>query len=138
MSAEEDLRGRLADFTASIISAYVSRNHLPMGELPALIQSVYGHLNKLGQPPALEPEPLVPPVPIKRTVTPNAIISLEDGKPYKTLKRHLTSRGITPEQYRQKWGLPPDYPMTAANYAARRADLAKTSGLGQQRRRRSA
>jgi predicted transcriptional regulator len=70
-------------------------------------------------------------VPIKKTVTPDYLISLEDGRRYRTLKRHLAGRGLTPEQYRQKWGLPPDYPMVAANYAAQRSELAKSIGLGQ-------
>ncbi|ACA14652.1 transcriptional regulator, MucR family [Methylobacterium sp. 4-46] len=118
---------------ADIIAAYVSHNSVPVAELPALIQAVYDQLGRLGQPPAPEPERPVPPIPIKRTVTPDAIISLEDGRPYKSLKRHLSTRGLTPEQYRDKWGLPPDYPMVAANYAAQRSELAKASGLGRRR-----
>jgi predicted transcriptional regulator len=72
-------------------------------------------------------------VPIKKSVTPDAIYSLEDGKPYKSLKRHLAGRGLTPAEYRNKWGLPTDYPITAPNYAARRSELAKTMGLGRKR-----
>ncbi|WP_407530287.1 MucR family transcriptional regulator [Methylobacterium oryzisoli] len=120
---------------AAIVSAYVAKNPIRPGDLPALIQAVHSSLIQLGTPSAPEPEKLTPPVPIKRTVTPDHIISLEDGKPYKTLKRHLSGRGLTPDQYRQKWGLPSDYPMVAANYAAQRSELAKTSGLGQSRRR---
>ena len=123
---------------ADIIAAYVSRNNVPVSQLPALIHSIHDQLVKLGQPATPEREPLVPPVPIKKTVTPDHIISLEDGRPYRTLKRHLAGRGLTPEQYRAKWGLPPDYPMTAANYAAQRSELAKTSGLGRSRQKRSA
>lgn len=123
---------------ADIVSAYVSHNNVPVGELPALIQSVHDQLVKLGQPAAPEPESLVPPVPIKKTVTPDAIISLEDGKPYKSLKRHLSTRGLAPEEYRRKWGLPPDYPMVAANYAAQRSELAKSIGLGRPRQKRAA
>ena len=119
--------------TADIVAAYVSNNPLPPVQLGQLIADVHGALTALIAPPAPEPEPLVPPVPIKRTVTPDHIISLEDGRPYKTLKRHLSGRGLTPEQYRQKWGLPPDYPMVAATYAAQRSELAKSSGLGQGR-----
>jgi predicted transcriptional regulator len=108
-----------------------------VGELPTLIRSVHEQLGKLGQPATPEREPLVPPIPIKKTVTPDHIISLEDGRPYRTLKRHLAGRGLTPEEYRRKWGLPPDYPMTAANYAAQRSELAKSSGLGRPRQKRS-
>jgi predicted transcriptional regulator len=122
---------------ADIVSAYVSHNNVPVGELPALIQSVHDQLSRLGQPATPEPEKLTPPVPIKKTVTPDHIISLEDGRPYKTLKRHLSGRGLTPAEYRRKWGLPPDYPMVAANYAAQRSDLAKSIGLGRPRQKRS-
>ncbi|WP_298958809.1 MucR family transcriptional regulator [uncultured Methylobacterium sp.] len=120
--------------TADIVSAYVSNNSVPMADIRGVIEAVHTSLSHLGSPPPSEPEKLTPPVPIRRTVTPDAIISLEDGKPYKTLKRHLAGRGLTPEQYRQKWGLPPDYPMVASNYAAQRSELARTSGLGQRRR----
>jgi predicted transcriptional regulator len=123
---------------ADIVSAYVSYNHLSVGELPALIHSVHDQLVKLGQPAEPEAERLVPPVPIKKTVTPDAIISLEDGRLYKSLKRHLSTRGLTPEEYRRKWGLPPDYPMVAANYAAQRSELAKSIGLGRPRQKRAA
>ncbi|ACL57085.1 MucR family transcriptional regulator [Methylobacterium nodulans] len=120
---------------ADIVSAYVSHNNVPPGELTALIRSVYDQLGKLGRPAEPEPERPVPPVPIRKSVTPGAIISLEDGKPYKSLKRHLRTRGLTPQQYRQKWDLPPDYPMVAADYAARRSELAKANGLGRSRQR---
>ncbi|WP_018263358.1 MucR family transcriptional regulator, partial [Methylobacterium sp. WSM2598] len=118
------------DTAAVIVAAYVSNNSVPLGELPALIQSVHAALEGLGKPTEPEPVRLVPPVPIKKTITPDAIISLEDGKPYKSLKRHLSGRGLTPEQYREKWGLPPDYPMVAASYAAQRSEIAKGFGLG--------
>ncbi|TNC11943.1 MucR family transcriptional regulator [Methylobacterium terricola] len=123
-----------ADFVslaAAIVSAYVTRNSVPAGDLPTVIVATYAALTKLGGPaePAKEERP-TPPVPIKKTVTPDYIISLEDGRPYKTLKRHLAGRGITPEAYRQKWGLPHDYPMVASTYAAQRSQLAKVSGLG--------
>ncbi|ACL57454.1 MucR family transcriptional regulator [Methylobacterium nodulans] len=123
----------LAGLTGRIVSAYVAHNAVPAAELPVLIASLHGALAGLGQPAEPEVPALVPPVPIRKTVTPDAIISLEDGKPYKTLKRHLAGRGLTPEQYRAKWGLPPDYPMTAANYAAQRSELAKKTGLGRLR-----
>lgn len=126
---------QMIDLAANIVSAYVSRNNVPASELPNLITATHAALMKLGQPVGpVEAEKPTPPVPIRRTVTPDHIISLEDGKPYKTLKRHLAGRGLTPEQYRQKWGLPPDYPMVAASYAAQRSELAKSSGLGQSRR----
>ena len=128
----------LVGLTSDIVSAYVSSNPVPASELPALLQSVYASLVRIGQPAEPEPVKLTPPVPIKKTVMPDAIISLEDGKPYKSLKRHLTTRGLTPDQYRQKWGLPPDYPMVAATYAAQRSELAKSLGLGQQRRKAAA
>jgi predicted transcriptional regulator len=128
----------LIDLSAGIVAAYVSRNSIPIGDLGTLIASVHRSLEKLTAPPAPEPEKLTPPVPIRKTVTPDHIISLEDGKPYKSLKRHLAGRGLTPDQYRQKWGLPHDYPMVAASYAAQRSELAKSIGLGQQRKSRGA
>ncbi|MFE1603297.1 MucR family transcriptional regulator [Methylobacterium sp. ID0610] len=121
---------------AATVSAYVSCNNVPVGELPALIQHVYDQFRSLGQPAEPEAEPLVPPVPIKKTVTPDHIISLEDGKPYKTLKRHLAIRGLTPEEYRYKWGLPSDYPMVAASYTTQRSELAKANGLGKSPQKR--
>ncbi|AWB20560.1 MucR family transcriptional regulator [Methylobacterium currus] len=128
----------LIELAADVVSAYVANNSVPAADVPGLIAAVHASLNQLGAAPAPEPERATPPVPIRKTVTPDHIISLEDGKPYKTLKRHLAGRGLTPEQYRQKWGLPPDYPMVAANYAAQRSELAKSSGLGQSRRGRGA
>jgi predicted transcriptional regulator len=123
---------------ADIVGAYVTKNNVPASELPGLIAATHAALVKLSAPPALEVEKPTPPVPIRKTVTPDHIISLEDGKPYKSLKRHLTTRGLTPDQYRQKWGLPHDYPMVAANYAAARSELAKSLGLGQIRRDQAA
>ncbi|MBY0295358.1 MAG: MucR family transcriptional regulator [Methylobacterium sp.] len=126
------------ELVSDIVSAYVSKNNVPPGELPVLIRSVYQSLGSLGQPSEPEPVKLTPPVPIRKSVTPDHIISLEDGKAYKSLRRHLTTRGLTPVEYRQKWGLPSDYPMVAPNYAAQRSELAKATGLGQQRRRAAA
>ena len=126
-----------ADFiglAAAIVGAYVTRNNVPASELPGLIAATHTALAKLIAPPAPEVEKPTPPVPIRKTVTPDHIISLEDGKPYKSLKRHLSTRGLSPDQYRQKWGLPHDYPMVAATYAAQRSELAKSLGLGQIRR----
>ena len=124
----------LVDLTASIVGAYVAKNSVPVADLPGLIASTHAALAGLGAPALVEEKP-VPPVPIRKTITPDHLISLEDGKPYKSLKRHLTTRGLTPDEYRRKWGLPHDYPMVAANYAAQRSELAKSSGLGQVRRK---
>ncbi|MGY2050425.1 MucR family transcriptional regulator [Methylobacterium sp. JK268] len=121
------------DLTAELVAAYVSNNPLPQGELPALVEGVHRALSGLAAPKSPEAARPVPPVPIRKTVTPDAIISLEDGKPYKSLKRHLRTRGLTPEAYRAKWDLPADYPMVAANYAAQRSELAKASGLGRRK-----
>lgn len=125
---------------ADVVSSYVANNSLPAQDLPALIEQVHGAFKALNHP--REPEaaqPLKPAVPIRRSVTPDFIVCLEDGKKFKSLKRHLRTRyGLTPEQYREKWGLPDDYPMVAPNYARARSDLAKEMGLGQQRRRRRA
>lgn len=126
------------ELTAEIVSAYVSNNSVPASEMPALINQIHQALVRVGGGQSEAPsEPLKPAVSIKRSVTPDYIICLEDGKKFKSLKRHLrTQYNMTPEQYREKWGLPPDYPMVAPNYAAARSQLAKQMGLGQQRRRR--
>ena len=126
----------LAELTADMVSAYVSNNSLTAPDLPALIQSIYSALGGLIAPsaaPAVEKP--VPAVPIKKSVMPDYIVSLEDGRQFKSLKRHLSGRGMTPAEYRAKWELPKDYPMVAPNYAARRSELAKASGLGQRRRK---
>jgi len=130
----------LIGLTADIVSAYVSNNSVPTAELPSLINSVHEALKRTGvrssEPVAEAP---VPAVPVKKSVTPDFIICLEDGKKFKSLKRHLrTTYDLTPEQYRAKWGLPSDYPMVAPNYAKARSDLAKSMGLGQQRTKASA
>ncbi len=132
----DDLTQQDTDFiglAADIVGAYVTKNNVPASELPNLIAATHAALVKLTAPPVPTAEKPTPPVPIRKTVTPEHIISLEDGKPYKSLKRHLTTRGLTPDQYRQKWGLPHDYPMVAANYAAQRSELAKSIGLGRGR-----
>ncbi len=124
--------------TANIVSAYVSNNSVAAADIPALINQVHAALQRVstGKGEA-SGEPLKPAVTIKKSITPEHIICLEDGKKFKSLKRHLrTQYNMTPEQYREKWGLPPDYPMVAPNYAAARSQLAKQMGLGQQRRRR--
>lgn len=127
----------LIELSANIVSAYVSKNAVPLAELPTLIGTIHAALTGLGTPAETAPK-LEPRVPIRKSITPDALISLEDGRPYKTLKRHLSKLGLTPEQYRTKWGLPPDYPMVAARYAERRSELAKSLGLGQIRRNRAA
>lgn len=122
----------LLELTTSIVSAYVASNNVQPSDLVGLIASTYSALAKLGTEPAPAPvAALVPAVPIRKSVTPDAIICLEDGKKFKSLKRHLnTAYGLTPEQYRTKWGLPVDYPMVAPNYAEARSALAKSMGLG--------
>jgi predicted transcriptional regulator len=131
--------GKFIELTAEIVSAYVSNNTVPASEIPGLINQVHAALSRVsgksGDAPA---EPLKPAVSLKKSVTPEYIICLEDGKKFKSLKRHLrTQYNMTPEQYREKWGLGADYPMVAPNYAAARSQLAKQMGLGQQRRRRA-
>jgi len=115
--------------TATIVSAYVSHNAVPAAQLPALIASVDASVRSLAGPaPRAE---LVPAVNPKRSIFPDFIVCLEDGKKFKSLKRHLaTDHGLTPEAYREKWSLPADYPMVAPNYSATRSALAKASGLG--------
>jgi predicted transcriptional regulator len=125
----------LAELTADMVSAYVSNNSLAVADLPAFIHSIYAALWGLNTPSAPVIEKPVPAVPIKKSITPDYIVSLEDGRQFKSLKRHLSGRGMTPAEYRAKWGLPKDYPMVAANYAAKRSELAKALGLGQQRRK---
>lgn len=127
----------LIDLTADIVSAYVSNNTVASSDLGGLINEVYSALQRTsGSTVEPEPEPLRPAVPVKKSVTPDYIICLEDGKKFKSLKRHLrTHYDMSPEEYREKWGLPTDYPMVAPNYAAARSELAKKMGLGQQRKR---
>jgi predicted transcriptional regulator len=128
------------ELAADIVSAYVSNNSVPSSDLPSLINDIHSALVRVAgggiEMPAEVPKPVIP---VKKSVTPDYIICLEDGKKFKSLKRHLrTQYNMTPEQYREKWGLSPDYPMVAPNYAKARSDLAKEMGLGQQRRKRQA
>jgi predicted transcriptional regulator len=137
--AENSGEASYIQLTANIVSAYVSNNTVSSAEIPALISQVYAALMRVsnGGTVATPAEPLKPAVPIKRSVTAEYIVCLEDGKKFKSLKRHLrTQYGLTPDQYRAKWNLPPDYPMVSHNYAEARSQLAKQMGLGQQRRRR--
>ena len=121
--------------SADIVSAYVSRNSVPPGGLPALIESIHSALTNLGAVEAVPKADVpVPAVPIRKSITPGFLICLDDGKKFKSLKRHLASLGMTPDQYRAKWNLPKDYPMVAPDYAAKRSVLAKSIGLGQRRK----
>jgi len=136
--AENSGESSYIQLTANIVSAYVSNNIVASAEIPNLINQIYSALVRISNGQAMaSAAPLKPAVPIKRSVTAEYLVCFEDGKKFKSLKRHLRIRyGLSPEQYREKWGLPPDYPMVAPNYAATRSQLAKRMGLGQQRRRR--
>jgi predicted transcriptional regulator len=136
--SDRAVNGSYIELTAEIVSAYVSNNTVAAGDIPGLINQVHAALTRvLGNPVEAPSEPLKPAVSLKKSITPEYIVCLEDGKKFKSLKRHLrTQYNMTPEQYREKWGLNPDYPMVAPNYAAARSELAKQMGLGQQRRRR--
>jgi predicted transcriptional regulator len=126
----------LLALTAAIVAAHVSKNTVVVNDLPNLIQQVYGSLAHVGRDAPVAPRPQ-PAVPIKKSVTPDFIICLEDGRKLKMLKRHLkTAYDMTPEEYRDRWGLAPDYPMVAPNYAIQRSELAKQIGLGTTARKR--
>ncbi len=126
------------ELAAGIVSAYVSNNSVPASDLPALLSQVHTALLRVaGGHSTTIPEAPKPAVPVKKSIHPEYLICLEDGKKFKSLKRHLRSQyNMTPDQYREKWSLPSDYPMVAPNYAAARSRLARQMGLGQQRRRR--
>ncbi len=136
MSNEPDANSgdkiEMVELTADIVAAYVSHNTIVAGDIPALIDGVSEALRKAAQRELMQGvEQFTPAVSIKKSVTPDYLICLEDGKKFKSLKRHLrTHYDLTPEQYREKWGLPYDYPMVAPNYAAARSALAKKMGLG--------
>jgi predicted transcriptional regulator len=126
------------ELASEIVAAFVSNNPLPKGELPSLILAVHTAVVKLAAGPESVPLPIevkTPAVPIRRSITPDFLICLDDGRRFKSLRRHLTGLGLTPQQYREKWNLPSDYPMVAPNYAAQRSALAKKIGLGQIRRK---
>jgi predicted transcriptional regulator len=135
-----EANAEIIDLVAHIVSAYVSNNSVPAADLPALIATTHSAMTGLGKeqeapPPAERPAPAVS---IKKSITADFLICLEDGKKFKSLKRHLRSAyDMTPDEYRTKWGLPPDYPMVAPAYAEARSNLAKSMGLGQQRRKSS-
>jgi len=125
------------DLAAEVVAAYVSNNRVPKSDLPDLILAVHSSLARLGSEPehALpQDEAKSPAVPIRRSVTPDYLICLEDGKRFRSMRRHLRGLGLTPEQYREKWKLPSDYPMVAPNYAAQRSAMAKKIGLGRNRK----
>jgi predicted transcriptional regulator len=130
----------LARLTSAIVGAYVENNTLSAGQLPELVQEVFGALSRLDQPAApAEPEaPSLTPTQVRKSITREALISFEDGRPYKTLKRHLSSRGMTVADYKAKWGLPADYPTTAPAYSEARSSMAKTLGLGRKEEGESA
>jgi predicted transcriptional regulator len=119
--------------TADIVSAFVGNNTVAVADLPALIKATYAALNGIGVPEVAEAEAVNKPTTaqIRKSITPDALISFEDGKPYKTLKRHLTTHGMTVAEYKAKWGLPNDYPTTAPAYSEARSAMAKALGLGQ-------
>ncbi len=133
--AENVEQDQIIELTAEIVSAYVSNNNVDSRELPSLIKDVHLALNRTAgglSDPA--PEPLKPAISVRKSITPDFIICLEDGKKFKSLKRHLrTHYDLTPDEYREKWGLASDYPMVAPNYAKARSSLAKEMGLGQKR-----
>jgi predicted transcriptional regulator len=132
--SEEDILKQVTE----IVAAYVSKNEVAAGDLPALIKSVHATLGGIGGD-ARAPSTKPPAVPVKKSITPDYIVCLEDGKKLKMLKRYLRTRhGLTPEAYRAKWNLPADYPMTAPNYAAKRSDFAKQIGLGKPSRKKRA
>jgi predicted transcriptional regulator len=127
-----DENSDILSLTADIAAAYVSNNTISAADVPTVIQTIYRALGGLGKAEAQPaPEARKPAVPVRKSITPDYLISLEDGKSYKSLKRHLrTQYNMSPEDYRAKWGLPKDYPMVAPNYAASRSALAKSMGLG--------
>lgn len=135
--AEQAESTNFIELTADIVSAYVSNNSVSTTDLPGLIVEVHAALGRIiGGVKEVPVEIQKPAVSVRKSVTPDYILCLEDGKKFKSLKRHLrTQYNMTPEQYREKWGLPSDYPMVAPNYAEARSKLAKEMGLGQQRRK---
>ncbi len=127
------------ELATDIVSAFVSNNAVQVADLPALIGNVHAALQSASSPaPMQTADKPAPAVPVRKSITPDALISLIDGKSYKALKRHLKRHGLTPEEYRERYGLPRDYPMVAASYAAKRSELAKSNGLGQQRKKTAA
>lgn len=137
----ENRQIELVELTADLVSAYVSNNPVPVSDLPALITQVHQSLKSLGvtTEETVAQEKLAPAVSVRKSITPDYIVCLEDGKKFKSLKRHLsTHHGMTPEEYRAKWNLPADYPMVAPAYAAARSQLAKDMGLGRKKQETAA
>jgi predicted transcriptional regulator len=131
----------LVETTTDIVVAFISSNYLPMSEAPNLIETVHAAVSVAagqGQGSAAIVDAPAPAVSIRNSVTPDYLICLDDGKRYKSLRRHVALLGMTPEQYRAKWKLPPDYPMVAANYAAKRSEMAKSYGFGRKRTKAAA
>ena len=136
MQNDSHFQSETIELTADIVAAYVSNNSVSASDLPGLIASVHSALNNIHTPAAVEALPLTPAVSVKKSITDDYLICLEDGKRFKSLKRHLkASYGMSPDEYRTNWGLPSDYPMVAPNYSASRSSLAKSLGLGQQRKK---
>jgi predicted transcriptional regulator len=135
MRIENQDTSALTELTAQVVAAYIANNRVPVSELPDVIASVYATLAGLGRetPADVVEAPLVPAVPIKKSITPDYIICLDDGKQFKSLRRHLTQLGMTPDEYRRKWNLPSNYPMVAATYAAKRSEMALSFGLGRKK-----
>ncbi|MCJ2113240.1 MucR family transcriptional regulator [Methylobacterium sp. E-025] len=129
--------GSSIELMADLVAAYVSNNTVPVSELPNVIASVHAALSRLGNETAVEPtgSEKATAAQMRKSITPDALISFIDGKRYKTLKRHLAGRGLTMEAYRARYGLPSDYPSNSASYSAQRSELARSLGLGQQRRK---
>lgn len=123
-------QNELKALTAEVVSAYVAHNSVGKADLPDLISSIFTSLSGLGQTQEPEPVKLTPPVSVRKSVGEDYIVSMEDGRRYKSLKRHLAGKGLTPAEYRTKWSLPSDYPMVAPSYAKQRSELAKALGLG--------
>ncbi len=137
--AEQTKPGEILSLTTSIVAAHVSNHSVPVTDLPQLIRDVYQTLSTVDSAAEREAERPTPAVPVKKSVTPDHIVCLDDGKKLKMLKRHLkTAYNMTPEEYRERWGLAPDYPMVAPNYAKQRSKLAKQIGLGTRARRKRA
>jgi predicted transcriptional regulator len=128
----------LASITVDIVSSYVANNSVRRNDLLIVIASVHAALQGLTAPKQAEPEKPQPIVSVRKSITPDFLISLEDGKRYKTLRCHLGKMGLTADEYRAKWELPADYPMVAPSYAAKRSELARSSGLGQMRKKKAA
>jgi predicted transcriptional regulator len=136
MESQSRPSSHLIELVSDIVSAYVAHNPVPVADLPKLIEKVHATLSDIQSTGGSEAKPeLKPAVTVRKSVTDDHIVCLEDGKKFKSLKRHLRTRyDMSPEEYREKWGLPSDYPMVAPNYAKQRSDLARKMGLGQSRK----